>query len=168
MAQAQCTCLNCWPSTPLLDSFVLLQILDYIEFLPSKQRQTNKDLFHFKPLLSGTISFKLLDIPHLSPHWSLLCKHTCSVSKRKTFRIFVESSVRLPLLKPSPPPPLPVWTLKKIINVEWLCHLTVLEIACRCVRWIDWYSWMFILIVCVTVSFFVLSLSECNVLLYSA
>ena len=38
----------------------------YVEFLLSKQ--TDKDLFHFKPLLSGTISLKLLDILHQSPH----------------------------------------------------------------------------------------------------
>ena len=35
--------------------------------------------------------------------------------------------------------------------VEWLCDLTVLEIACRCVRWMDWYSWMLILIVRVSI-----------------
>ena len=45
MAQTQNTCLNCWPATPLLDSFVLLLILDYLEFLHSKQRQTEKDFF---------------------------------------------------------------------------------------------------------------------------
>ena len=71
--QAQNTCLNCWPST-LLDSFILLKILDYIEFIHSFKtpRQTNKELFHFKPLQSGTISLKVLDIPPLSPHSSLL------------------------------------------------------------------------------------------------
>ena len=40
---------------------------------------------------------------------------------------------------------------KKKNSVEWLCDLTFLEIACRCVRWIDWYSWMLILIVCVII-----------------
>ena len=55
-------------------------------------------------------------------------------------------------------------------NVDWLCDLTVLEIVCRCVRWMHWYSWMLILIpwLYVWVSFLVRSLSECNVLLYSA
>ena len=68
MEQVQNTRLNCLPSTPFLNSFVLLLIQDYLEFFPSKQRQTDKDLFHFKPLLSGTVSLKLLDIPHLSSH----------------------------------------------------------------------------------------------------
>ena len=41
-------------------------------FLPSRQRQMDRDLFHFQMLLSGTIFFKLSDILHLSPHSSLL------------------------------------------------------------------------------------------------
>ena len=45
-------------SYPLLDSYVLLQTL-YLEFLPSKHRQMDKDLFHIKRLLSETISLKL-------------------------------------------------------------------------------------------------------------
>ena len=45
MARTKNTCLNCWWSTPLLDSFVLLQIQDYLEFLHSKQRQMDKDIF---------------------------------------------------------------------------------------------------------------------------
>ena len=72
MAQAQNTCQNCWPSTPLLDSFVLLQILDYIEFLPSKQRQTNKDLFHFKLFYCLTLSdcvIWLLEIASRRVRW---------------------------------------------------------------------------------------------------
>ena len=41
--------------------------------------------------------FKPLDIPHVSAHLSFLEKHTRSVNKRKTSRIFVRSTVRLPL-----------------------------------------------------------------------
>ena len=46
---------------------------------------------------------------------------------------------------------------------ERVCDLSVLETARRCVRRIDWYSWMLILIV-----FPVRSPSECSVLSYRA
>ena len=39
----------------------------------------------------------------------------------------------------------------KHTHVEWLRHLPVLEIACRCVRQMHWYNWMLILIVCVSI-----------------
>ena len=55
--------------------------------------------------------------------------------------------------------------------VEWLCDLTVSEIACRCVRWIDWYGWIMqdLNIDCMcNFCFLFRSMSECNVLLYSA
>ena len=55
LAQAQNTCLNCWPSTPLLHSFVLLQIRDYWEFLHSKQRQTDKNVFLFFLFQAATV-----------------------------------------------------------------------------------------------------------------
>ena len=35
--------------------------------------------------------------------------------------------------------------------IKWLCDSAVLEIACRCVSWMDWYSWMLILLVCVSI-----------------
>ena len=68
MAQAQNTCLNC--CTIYIPSRQLRSVSDTRLFrIPSFKTKTDKDLFHFKPLLSGTISLKLLDIPHLSPYF---------------------------------------------------------------------------------------------------
>ena len=67
--------------------------------LSFKTKTNGQRSFSFqKSLLSGTLSLKLFDIPHPSPHSSLLQRHTCSVSKRKTSRIFV-STVRSTLLE---------------------------------------------------------------------
>ena len=99
-AWALTTCLNYWSSTCLLNSFVLLLIPGNAEFLSSfqfysvpwltgslggmpddsahssvlisMQREMDKDILHVKPLLSRTISHKVLDIPRPLPHSSLL------------------------------------------------------------------------------------------------
>ena len=85
MAQAQRTCLNCWPSTSLIDSFVLHQILDHLEFLPSKQRHTDKDLF---PYQAATVWNNL---PHSIRHSTFMSSFKSSLTHSVRHSTFISS-----------------------------------------------------------------------------
>ena len=118
---------------------------------------------NFKPPLSAPLSLKPLDSPHPSPHASLLWKHTCLISKRKTFcaSIFVWSSNR-------PLPPIALWALSFFFSFlnEWLCDLS----ACCCKLPVDvsdgltgMIGWRWVSVVTVCAVFFSFS---CSVRVY--
>ena len=148
MAQAQNTSLNYWPSTPHTPSRQLCSASDTgLLWIPSFKAKTNGQRY---------FSFQAATV------WNNLPQTVKTFHTYLLIQVFSKNTAgqqvnekQLVLLCSLPLDHCCLWLseLLKIFHsialwaffyVKWLCYLTVLEFASRCVRWIGWYSWIMV------------------------